>query len=102
MSLALQKLVTAGVLPELPIRTQVAAVSAGIVNDTPMLDLQYSEDSRAQVDLNCVMTAAGELVELQGTGEGRPFTVEEQRQLVELCRKGILEIQAIQRAALGG
>ncbi len=102
MSLALQKLVTAGVLPEVPVRTQVAAVSAGIVNDTPMLDLQYSEDSRAQVDLNCVMTAAGELVELQGTGEGRPFTVEEQRQLVELCRKGILEIQAIQRAALGG
>ena len=52
-----------------------------------MLDLCYEEDSHAQVDLNCVMTGAGELVELQGTGEGRPFTIVEQRALVELCAK---------------
>jgi len=54
------------------------------------------------VDLNCVMTGAGELVELQGTGEGRPFTIVEQRALVELCAKGIRELQNIQRQVLGG
>ena len=62
----------------------------------------YEEDSAAQVDLNCVMTGSGKLVELQGTGEGRAFTIEEQRALVDLCAKGICEIQAIQKAALGG
>ena len=54
------------------------------------------------VDFNCVMTGEGELVELQGTGEGRPFTLDEQQALLALCRKGIAEIQSIQRAALGG
>ncbi|MGN8890285.1 ribonuclease PH [Dysosmobacter sp. HCP28S3_G4] len=102
LSLALEKLVRDGVLSEMPIKTCVAAVSAGIVDDRPLLDLCYAEDSRAQVDLNCVVTGEGELVEIQGTGEGRPFTVEEQQTLVELCWKGIREIQAIQRAALGG
>ena len=102
LSLALYKLVQDGVLPELPLRTCVAAVSAGIVDDQLLLDLCYEEDSSAQVDLNCVMTGEGELVELQGTGEGRPFTIEEQRALVELCRKGIREIQKIQRSVLGG
>ncbi len=102
LTLALEKLVRDGVLSEMPIKTCVAAVSAGIVDDRPLLDLCYAEDSRAQVDLNCVVTGEGELVEIQGTGEGRPFTVEEQQTLVELCRKGIREIQAIQRAALGG
>ena len=58
-----------------PISHYVAGVSAGIVDETPMLDLQYSEDSRAQVDLNCVMNELGEIIELQGTGEGRAFTL---------------------------
>ena len=102
MSLALHKLVEQGVLSEMPLRSCVAAVSAGIVHDEALLDLCYEEDSNAQVDLNCVMTGEGELVELQGTGEGRPFTIEEQRRLVDLCSKGIREIQAIQRAVLGG
>ena len=102
LSLALHKLVMDGVLPEMPLTNCVAAVSAGIVGDEPMLDLCYEEDSHAQVDLNCVMTGAGELVELQGTGEGRAFTIEEQRVLVDLCAKGIREVQAIQRQALGG
>ena len=102
MSLALHKLVEQGVLSEMPLRSCVAAVSAGIVHDEALLDLCYEEDSHAQVDLNCVMTGEGELVELQGTGEGRPFTIEEQRRLVDLCSKGIREIQAIQRAVLGG
>ncbi len=101
LSYALYKLVADGVLPEMPLTTCVAAVSAGIVGDEPMLDLCYEEDSRAQVDLNCVMTGEGELVELQGTGEGRPFTIDEQRALVDLCAKGIKELQAVQRQALG-
>ena len=102
LSYACWKLVEEGVIPEMPITTCVAAVSAGIVDDVPMLDLCYEEDSHAQVDLNCVMTGAGELVELQGTGEGRPFTIVEQRALVELCAKGIRELQNIQRQVLGG
>ena len=101
LSYALYKLVSDGVLPEMPLTTCVAAVSAGIVGDEPMLDLCYEEDSRAQVDLNCVMTGEGEIVELQGTGEGRPFTIDEQRALVDLCAKGIKELQDIQRQALG-
>ena len=102
LSLACKKLVEDGVLAASPIVHSVTAVSAGIVEDELLLDLQYSEDSRAQVDLNCVMTGEGELVELQGTGEGRAFTIEEQRVLVDLCAKGIREVQAIQRQALGG
>ena len=102
LSYVLHKLVADGVLPEMPLTTCVAAVSAGIVGEEPMLDLCYEEDSHAQVDLNCVMTGEGNLVELQGTGEGRPFTVDEQRALVDLCAKGIKELQAIQRQVLGG
>ena len=102
LSYALHKLVADGVLPEMPLTTCVAAVSAGIVGEEPLLDLCYEEDSHAQVDLNCVMTGEGNLVELQGTGEGRPFTIEEQRALVDLCAKGIKELQAIQRQVLGG
>ena len=102
LCLALRKLVERGVLKKLPLKTCVAAVSAGIVRDQPLLDLCYEEDSSAQVDLNCVMDGGGRLIELQGTGEGRAFTVDEQRALVELCAKGIQEIQAIQKAALGG
>ena len=102
LSYALHSLVERGVLSEMPLTTCVAAISAGIVDDQPLLDLCYEEDSSAQVDLNCVMTGEGEIVELQGTGEGRAFTIEEQRKLVDLCAKGIREVQAIQRAALGG
>ena len=102
LALAVKKLMAQGVLAENPIITPVAAISAGIVHDQLLLDLCYEEDSSAQVDLNCVMTGSGKLVELQGTGEGRAFTIEEQRALVDLCAKGIREIQAIQKAALGG
>ena len=102
LALAVKKLMADGLLAENPIVTPVAAISAGIVEDRLLLDLCYEEDSSAQVDLNCVMTGEGEIVELQGTGEGRAFTIEEQRKLVDLCAKGIREVQAIQRAALGG
>ena len=89
-----------GYLLRSPLRTAVAAVSAGIVDDELLLDLCYEEDSNAQVDLNCIMTEQGELVEIQGTGEGRAFTIQEQRQLVDLCAKGIDERLAKQREAL--
>ena len=102
LSYACWKLVEEGVIPEMPLTTCVAAVSAGIVDDVPLLDLCYEEDSRAMVDLNCVMNHVGEIIELQGTGEGRAFTIQEQRQLVDLCAKGIQELQAIQAAVLEG
>ena len=78
----------------------MAAVSAGVVDDVPMLDLCYEEDSSAMVDFNCVMDGQGRLIEIQGTGEGRPFTLAEQQKLLELCAKGIRELQAIQKSVL--
>ncbi len=102
LSYACHKLVQDQLIPEMPLKTCVSAISAGIVDDELLLDLCYEEDSTAQVDLNCVMTGEGELIELQGTGEGRAFTLEEQRGLVDLCVKGIREIQEVQKAALGG
>ena len=97
LALALKKVGAADALVD-----QVAAVSAGIVDDQLLLDLCYEEDSSAQVDLNCVMTGDGKLVEIQGTGEGRAFTVEEQRALVDLCAKGIARLQEIQNKVLEG
>ena len=85
-----------------PIQNCVAAVSAGIVEDAPLLDLCYEEDSRAMVDLNCVMNDKGELIEIQGTGEGRGFTVAEQRALVDLCADGIRQLMEKQKEILGG
>ena len=102
LALACRKLVEEGVLASNPIRHFVTGVSAGIVGETLMLDLQYSEDSRAQVDLNCVMNELGEIIELQGTGEGRAFTLNEQQELVRLCAKGNRELLKIQKEALGG
>ena len=100
LALACNRLREEGYLLQSPLRTSVAAVSAGIVEDELLLDLCYEEDSSAMVDLNCVMTAEGELVEIQGTGEGRSFTIEEQRQLVDLCGKGIRELLALQQQAI--
>ena len=102
LALACRKLVEEGYLGSTPIRHFVTGVSAGIVDEQPMLDLQYSEDSRAQVDLNCVMNELGEIIELQGTGEGRAFTLNEQQELVRLCAKGNRELLKIQKEALGG
>ena len=102
LALACRRLVEDGDIGHMPIRHYVAGVSAGIVAETPMLDLQYSEDSRAQVDLNCIMNELGEIIEIQGTGEGRAFTLTEQQELVRLCAKGNLELLKIQKEALGG
>lgn len=102
LALACRKLVEEGYLGSTPIRHFVTGVSAGIVDEQALLDLQYSEDSRAQVDLNCVMNELGEIIELQGTGEGRAFTLAEQQDLLRLCAKGCRELRAIQRKALEG
>lgn len=102
LDLACRKLVEEGYLGSTPIRHFVTGVSAGIVDEQALLDLQYSEDSRAQVDLNCVMNELGEIIELQGTGEGRAFTLAEQQELVRLCAKGNRELLKIQKEALGG
>ena len=102
LAIACRKLVEDGVIAKNPIKNYVAAVSAGIVGDAPLLDLCYEEDSHAMVDLNCVMNDQGEIIELQGTGEGRGFTVEEQRTLVGLCAGGIRELLEKQKEILGG
>jgi ribonuclease PH len=80
----------------------VAAVSVGIVQATPCLDLDYAEDSTAQVDMNVVMTGAGRLVEVQGTAEHGSFERSEMDSLVDLAAKGIVELAAHQGKALGG
>ena len=101
VALACRKLVDQGLIHRMPIHTYVAGVSAGIVRNEAMLDLCYDEDSKAMVDLNCIMTAEGDIIELQGTGEGRPFTVEEQRKLLALCRKGNAALTQMQRRCIG-
>ena len=100
MALACRRLVEEGVIAESPIRSFVAGVSAGIVNDELLLDLCYEEDSSAMVDLNCIMDEKGSLIEIQGTGEGHTFTVAEQQELVRLCEKGVKELIAVQKEIL--
>jgi len=85
-----------------PIRDFVAAVSVGVVEDTPLLDLEYVEDSACDTDMNVVMTAAGGFVEVQGTAEGAPFSRAELDALLGLADRGIRELVALQRAALAG
>lgn len=101
LALACRWLVDEGYIGRMPIRHYVAGVSAGIVEDTAVLDLPYSEDSRAQVDLNCIMNELGEIIEIQGTGEGRAFTVAEQQELLALCAKGNRELIGKQKEILG-
>jgi len=85
-----------------PVRAFVAATSVGIVGGVPVLDLAYEEDARADVDMNLVMTDAGELVEIQGTAEGRAFTREELDQLLRLGEAGIRQLIALQKQTLQG
>ncbi|HTJ75326.1 MAG TPA: ribonuclease PH [Acidimicrobiales bacterium] len=89
---ALTRLVAAGRLPAHPLTTACAAVSVGVVDAVPMLDLDYSEDVRAEVDMNVVMTATGRFVEVQGTAEGQPFSKSELEDLVGLAEHGIASI----------
>ncbi len=100
LALALGTLVAAGELPALPFTTPVAAISVGIVDGEPRLDLPYEEDSRAEVDMNVVMTGDGRLVEVQSTAEGRTFSPRDLSALVELALGSLSAIRVAQDEAL--
>jgi ribonuclease PH len=101
LALAVRKLIADGRLKESPLLPAVAAVSVGIVNQQPLLDLCYIEDAAAAVDLNLVMNAAGEFIELQGTGEEATFSESQLAALLALGKAGIRELLTVQQAALG-
>lgn len=100
VELAIRRLLEEGVILESPLKENVAAVSVGIVDGEPMLDLCYEEDSRAEVDMNIVMTASGKFVEIQGTAEKTPFGKVELKELLELAQNGIEKLVKIQRKVL--
>ena len=97
---AIDKLKNEGNIKENPLGDSVAAVSVGIIDNTPMLDLCYAEDATAEVDMNIVMTGQGNFVEVQGTAEGNPFTFDQMQHLIALAQKGISEITQLQRDVL--
>jgi ribonuclease PH len=99
--LALDKLRQSGVLTKVPVTGYIAATSVGIVGGTPLLDLAYDEDSRAEVDMNVVKTGDGRFVEVQGTAEGAPFSRETLDELLELASHGIAQLVEHQRAVVG-
>jgi ribonuclease PH len=101
MVFAINKLALQHKLSVFPVTDYLAAISVGVVGDKTLLDLNYEEDSKAKVDMNVVMTGGGAFVELQGTGEDRPFTRQELDQLLGLGEKGIYELIAAQKEALG-
>ena len=101
LKLALDALVARGGLTRVPLRSSVAAVSCGIVAGVPVLDLDYREDSIADVDMNVVMTGAGELVEVQATGEGVSFSRTELDRLLELAAGGIASLRRVQDEVAG-
>jgi len=100
LALGLRRLVARGALERVPLRDSVAAISVGLVDGEPVLDLCYAEDSRAEVDMNVVATAAGRFVEVQGTGEAGTFSPEELQALLALARRGLAEISEVQARAL--
>lgn len=97
---AVEKLMKKGILFENPLRDYVAAVSVGIVEGEPRLDLTYEEDSHATVDMNVVMTGSGKLVEVQGTAEGQPFTKKEMDTLLSLAARGVAELVRLQKSSV--
>lgn len=95
--IACKRLLDEGKIERMPLTGQVAAVSVGVYQNEPILDLCYEEDSHAIVDSNVIMTDAGAFVEIQGTGEGRPFTETELKKLLSLGKKGVLQLCRAQR-----
>jgi ribonuclease PH len=100
LAIAIGKLVEAGTLPKSPLKDSVAATSVGIVDGEVLLDLVYEEDSRADVDMNLVMTGSGKFIEVQATAESRPFDDAQLAQLLSFARRGITQLNQIQRAVL--
>jgi ribonuclease PH len=101
LHLAFQHLMAIGALKSMPLTDHVAAVSCGLYRDMAVLDLDYAEDSTAQADANFVLTGKGGIVEVQGTAEERPFTEPQFMELLALARKGIDELVALQKVAVG-
>ena len=100
LTIALQKLVEDGLIVKLPIKDFVAATSVGLVRGLPLLDLNYGEDSQAQVDMNVIQTGDGSLIEIQGTAEGDPFERDKLDSLLDLAESGIKQLVEIQRNIL--
>ena len=98
---ALRKLKKNGLIKDIPIRDYVAATSVGIVAGSLLLDLCYEEDSKAEVDMNIVMTGSGEFIEIQGTAERRPFVKDQMDAMLVLAKNGINELFSIQRKFVG-
>jgi ribonuclease PH len=101
LALALKKYHEAGIIDEMPLKDYLAAVSVGIVDGEKLLDLDYLEDSRAEVDMNVVMTGSGEFVEIQGTAEGKTFSRQDLDDLLALAQKGIEELMVLQKDIIG-
>lgn len=101
MTMAIHKIAEQHKLAVFPVTDFLAAVSVGVVQDEPVCDLNYDEDSQAKVDMNVVMTGSGKFVEVQGTGEESPFTREELTQLLALGEQGVKQLVELQREALG-
>jgi len=99
---AFRKMVKNGLIEKVPVKGYVAAISVGKVDGRALVDLNYEEDSRAEVDMNVVMTGDGKFVEIQGTGEEAVFTRKEMDKLTRIAEKGIKELTRIQKEVLGG
>ncbi len=100
LALGLERLVAAGILKKLPLRDTIAATSVGIVGGEMLLDLNYEEDSHAEVDMNVVMTGSGHFIEVQATAEGRPYSSEDLQRLLVLASAGIRNLTEQQQALL--
>jgi ribonuclease PH len=100
LAFAFQKMVASGILRAVPLTDSLAAISVGIVDNELLLDLAYDEDSRAEVDMNVVMTGGGAFVEVQATAEGRPYTSEELQEMLALAASGIEQLREIQNELL--
>ena len=101
LALACRRLVKNSIVKTSPLLSEVAAVSVGIIEGTPILDLAYAEDSTADVDMNIVCTGSGQFIEIQGTAEREPFTREQMDEMLLLAEKGVNQLFEIQRVALG-
>jgi len=97
---AIEKIKAQGLIKESPVIDSVAAISVGVVGEHPVLDLCYEEDSKAEVDMNVVITGSGKIIEVQGTAEGQPFSRDTMNELLDLAEKGIGELINLQKQVL--
>jgi ribonuclease PH len=102
MILALESIRKAGVIDKIPVSDYVAAISVGMLNGRPILDLDYDEDSTSEVDMNIIMTGAGKFIEIQGTAEKEPFAKKEMDDMLALAKKGITELVSAEKHVLKG